>query len=74
MPNEERIKRILRANVRPGKRVSEQELTEVVGRITELNQITESQITTFANEVTGDPQAFVLKAIDMSDINSELRK
>ena len=54
--------------------MSEQQLTEVVGRITEFAQISESQVRTFANEATGDPQAFVLKAIDMSDINNELKK
>jgi hypothetical protein len=74
MPNEERIKRILRESVRPGRRVSEQQLTEVVGRITRQQQVTESQIATFANEAIGDPQAFVLKAIDMSDINGELKR
>jgi hypothetical protein len=37
-------------------------------------QVTESQIATFANEAIGDPQAFVLKAIDMSDINGELKR
>ena len=72
MPNEGKIKRILRESVTPGKHVSEQQLTEIVGKIIERDQITEGQIQNFANEVIGDRDAITVRAVDLSDINIEL--
>jgi len=74
MPNEEKIKRILRESVQPGKYVSERQLTEVVGHVVELDHLDEAGIQKIANEVVRDPKAFVVRSIDMSDINDELQR
>jgi hypothetical protein len=74
MADQEKLKRILHENLRPGKQVTDHQLTEVVERITELDQVNESQIRQFASEIIRDPNAFILKAVDMSDINNELKK
>ncbi|MCX6894449.1 MAG: hypothetical protein NTZ16_02880 [Verrucomicrobia bacterium] len=74
MADKEKIKRILRANIRPGKIVTEEQLTKIAGRVLELDQLNESQLTNFSNEATGEQNAITVRAVDLSDINSELKK
>jgi len=74
MADKEKIKRILRNNVRPGKYLTEGQITELADKIILNRRVDESFIKIAANEVVKDPDAVTLDAIDMSDVNNELKK
>jgi len=73
MANKPKIKQLLQENIRPGVRISEQHLNEIVDRIASLPQLDEGGLRKIATEITHDPNAFSVRAIDMSDINDELK-
>ena len=74
MADQNKIKEILRRSVRPGKIVTEQQLTEIAGRIVLNRTRDRDQIREFAAKATNDPSSLVIAAIDMGDIVSELEK
>ena len=73
MADKRKIKQLLQENIRPGARLSEQQLNEIVDRIASLPQLDEGGLRKIATEVTQDSNAFSVRAIDMSDINDELK-
>ncbi len=74
MADQEKIKRILRRSTRPGKLLTEEQIAKASQRVTSLNSIDEAKIQAIGKEVAQDERAFQLNAVDMSDINGELKK
>jgi hypothetical protein len=74
MADKEKIKRILRNNVKPGKILTEAQITELADKLILNRKVDESTLKIVANEVVRDSEAVKLNAIDMSDVNDELKK
>lgn len=74
MADKEKIKRILRNNVKPGKFISEAQITELADKLILNRKVDEPSLRIAANEVVRDSEAVTLNAIDMSDVNNELKK
>jgi hypothetical protein len=74
MADKEKIKKILRNNIRPGKTVSESQLTELTERIVQSRHIDEGTLENFSQQIVKEANAVKLDAIDMSDVNDELKK
>jgi hypothetical protein len=74
MADKEKIKRILRSSVTHGKIITEAQISEIADKIIRARQVDEELIENFSNAVVKDPDALSLNAIDMSDVNDELKK
>ena len=74
MADQNKIKEILRLRVRPGKYVSDAQLSEIAAKIVNLRTANLSEIREFAYAATKDPSSIILEAVDMGDIESELKK
>jgi hypothetical protein len=74
MADQNKIKEILRRKVRPGKYVSDAQLTEIAAKIASLRTANLAEIRALANAATKDPTSLILEAIDMGDIENELKK
>lgn len=74
MADTNRIRLILQRSVRPNKYVTQQQLTEIVGKVAELKSIDESTLKAISLSVTRDSDLFIVAATDMGDIKDELTK
>lgn len=74
MADKEKIKRILRNNVRPGLIVSEAQISEITEKIVLNRRLDKPLLENFSQQVVRDAKAIELDAIDMSDVNDELKK
>jgi hypothetical protein len=74
MPDKEKIKRILHSRIRPGKQVSEGQLSEAAEKVAQLPEISENSLRKIASDITGDPTTFIVGVVDVGDINNELKR
>ena len=74
MADTNKIRLILQKSVRPNKYVTQQQLTEIVGKVAELRSIDESTLKAISLSVTRDSELFIVAATDMGDIKDELTK
>lgn len=74
MADQNKIKEILRRRVRPGKYVTDAQLTEIAGKIVSSRTSNLAEIRGFATAATNDPNSIILEAVDMGDIENELKK
>ena len=71
-----KIKEILRRDLRTAAKakVTEQHLTEIAQKIALGQTVDEATMRKVASEVVGDPDIFIVAAVDVGDIESELKK
>jgi hypothetical protein len=74
MADKEKIKRILRNNIRPGRIVSEAQISEIADKIILNRRLDEPLLENFSQQIIKEANAIRLDAIDMSDVNDELKK
>jgi hypothetical protein len=71
-----KIKEILKRDLKWEARgkVTDQQLAEIARRIAERETINESTMRKFASEVVHDENVFICAAVDVGDIENELKK
>lgn len=72
MPDEEKIKEVLREDLRPGAHVTEGQLDEVTREVVERGEISGDELEDIAAHVVGDKDVFIEESVDMGTIKDEL--